>query len=301
MQKKSSLQDIEENFGVIIGNFDGVHIGHQAILKTFKKECQKIGLKACVLTYKPHPGFVLEKVSENFLIQSYEEKIKTLSEIGLDYLVELKFTEKFSHLSGKDFFNQSFSCCPNLKKIFPGYDFSFGANRDFGLDDLKEECEKSQIAIHVLEKIEASGERVSSTLIRQKLKKGEIQNVNSLLGREYSVTSTVVHGFKNGRKMNFPTVNISLKQERVLPKIGVYKTLLNFKDKSYRSLTNIGYRPTFDGKDISVETFIIDFSEEIYEETIEVIFLDFIRDEKKFTSFEELKEQISKDLKYAWG
>lgn len=300
MQRKPSLKDINENFGVIIGNFDGVHLGHKTILETFIKKCQLENIKTCIFTYKPHPAFVLEKVHENFLIQSYEEKIQTFQSMNVDYVVELDFTDEVSHLDGEDFFKQSFTCCPHLKAIFPGHDFSFGSNREFGINELEEICSRNNINVFELERITSRGKRISSTLIREKLVEGNIKEASEFLGRDYSVSSTVVHGYKNGRKMNFPTVNISLKKERVLPKVGVYKTLIKYKNQSYKSLTNIGYRPTFDGQELSVETFILNFSSEIYGEIVEVVFLDFIRDEKKFSSFDELKSQINKDLKYAW-
>lgn len=300
MKVISDLSQIQKNFSLVIGNFDGVHIGHQKILEEFQLASKKEGLKTCLLTFLPHPAFVLEG-KKHFLLQTYQEKKEKIAKLlNIDFYMELPFDEEMALLDGKTFFETYVWGKTHLKKIFPGHDFCLGSKRNFHYEDLEKLFHNTNTEIQRLNIYKKNEKRVSSTLIRNHLVNGEIEEANTLLGEEFTISGEVVHGFKNGRKINSPTVNLSLTEEKILPKTGVYKTFVMFKEKKFKAVTNIGRRPTVGNFPIAVETFILNFSEEIYGEKITVGFLDFLREEKKFSNINELKTQIQKDIKKAW-
>lgn len=300
MKQIDKLEEIKESFSLVIGNFDGVHVGHQEILKKFTSESSKSNLKTCILTFNPHPLLVIDKDRKDFLLQSYKEKKQKLSTFEIDYYYEVDFCDDVSHLDGESFFKKFVLVNQNLKKVFPGHDFCLGANRSFDLNDLKDLLNREMIQVETLGVVKKNDFRVSSSQIREFLKEGRISEVNKLLGENYSLSGEVIHGLKNGRKINFPTINLSYDYLKLTPKSGVYKTNVEWKGKVYKALTNIGNKPTVGNHPISVETYLLNFDSDIYDEKVKIDFIDFIRDEKKFKSFEELKEQISKDLILAW-
>lgn len=300
MKVVNDLSQIKDEFSLVIGNFDGVHLGHQKMLNEFKKASLELGLKTCLLTFTPHPACVLDQ-KKHFLLQTYEEKKEKISELNIDYYLELSFDEKMALLDGEVFFKSYILDKPFLKKIYPGHDFCLGSQRNFHYEDLKKLLENTGLEVQKLNVYKENEIRVSSTLIREHLLNGSIAEANILLGEAFKLSGEVVHGFKEGQKINSPTVNLSIAEEKILPKTGVYKTTVNLYGKKFKAVTNIGRRPTWGDFPITVETFILDFSKKIYGEIISVNFLEFLREERKFANIEELKEQIQKDIVKAWG
>lgn len=282
---------------VTIGTFDGVHCGHQVILKNMVKRAKEIGGESVVVTFYPHPRQVLSKDSGIRFISTQEEKIRHLEEAGIDNLIIINFTKEFASLSSEDFIS---NCI--VKNIQPavliiGYDHHFGKGRtgDFGM--LYELGSRYNFKVERIEEQDIENMAVSSTKIRHFLEKGDIRQANKLLGYNFSYTGTVVHGQSIGRKIGYPTANIYVKDEfKLIERQGVYATFAEIDGRSYPSMTYIGKRPTMqDERPQSIETHIINFDKDIYAKEIKIRFVDFVRDDKKFDNFEALKHQIGND------
>lgn len=279
-----------------IGNFDGVHRGHREVLKYVKGKCHELDTKLVVMTFNPHPQEILNP-GNYFLLNSVEEKRELLQSCGVDYLCEIKFDRNFSTLSPEDFLNDYIFCNDQLKCLFLGHDFAFGANKSGGHLQAMEVARKHNVIFEDLNKFEFDGERVSSSLIREKIRTGKILEANSFLGRDYFVTGRVVKGDGRGRQIGFPTANVGFAQNRVIPSNGVYATQTRIGKMNYLSVTNIGCKPTFlkDGG-VTIESHLLDFDRDIYGEEIEVHFNQKIREEIKFDSVNALIQQIDKDV-----
>ena len=284
-------------FCLIIGNFDGVHNGHTAIIKKILEENKKDDLKLIIVTFIPHPEKIINK-RKNFLINSYEERQTLLEKHKVDYLVELNFNKNLQKMAAKDFFSKFLSNIKNLKKIYVGYDFRIGLNKSGDIKDLKKFFLKKNILINQLPQIKEN-ENISSSKIREHINKGYIDKVNNLLGRSFFIKGKVVKGDKRGRELGFPTANLKYDYDRIIPCTGVYYTKTLVRKREYNSITNISNNPTFNGKKISVESFIIDFNQNIYDEDISLYFLKRHRDIIKFNDISTLKAQILDDVKKA--
>ena len=285
---------------VTIGTFDGVHQGHRAILSDMVNAAKSIDGETVVITFYPHPRQVLNIDSANLrFITTQEEKIKQLENIGIDNLIVVNFTREFSQVPSDVFIRDYVIEKINPIKIVIGYDHHFGNNRtgDFGLlQDLASQYdfEVQRIEAHDVENI-----AVSSTKIRNSLQRGDVEHANLLLGYQYSYVGKVVSGNKIGREIGYRTANLDVKREYRLINIpGVYATYADFEDKVYKSMTYIGKKPTVnDGNDENIEVHIFDFYGDIYEKNLKIRFVKRIRDERKFDSLEELKQQITLDEK----
>ena len=283
--------------GVGLGNFDGLHIGHMALINTLIREAQLNNLCSVVYTFTRHPENILRKKLITPLLLTEQKKIELLSEINLDCLYFDDFNEEFSRLSPEDFVKKVLIDKLNIKLAVVGYDYRFGYMGQGDVEFLKELGKKYGFRVVVIPPIKCANEVISSTRIRQSIIKGELETSYKLLGRNYSITAEVVSGRRIGNTIGFPTANIHPERFLVLPANGVYITKTLLDGKLYNSMTNVGYNPTFeDVKEKTVETHIIDFNQDIYGKKIEVFFLKKIRDEKKFESVELLKQQISKDM-----
>lgn len=292
--KNGALENVE--LGVTVGNFDGVHLGHQSLLKDIKEACEKADIKLMVITFVPHPMKII-KAQNSFLINSYGQRRCLLESQGADYLLEIDFTRDFSTLSPENFLQNYIFNIDGVKAIYLGYDFTFGSNKQGGHDLVSAECSKRSIDFYVQKEFEKDGEIVSSSLIRNELEKNNVDKVNELLGRPFNVTGSVVKGAGRGRQIGFPTANISFFPDKKLPGKGVYVTKTRYKDQDYYSVTNIGVNPTFTAENkLSVETHILDFNNDIYGEEIVVQFMTHLRDEKKFDSVNDLIQQINLDV-----
>lgn len=300
MEIYKSISDLPEglNFGITIGNFDGVHLGHQGLVSEIKEKCSQRGLALVVVTFVPHPLVIL-KNERSFLLNSYRERQRLLSDLGVEYLVELDFTRDLSTLKPENFLDTHVFIREGLKFFFLGYDFAFGANKAGDHSFVKSYCKSKDVEVEVQAKKEEALGTYSSSLARKFLREGEPLKAQDILGRPFSLSGRVIKGAGRGRQIGFPTANIELDFSRLIPQTGVYATECNFRGCRYLSITNIGKNPTFNTEDsLNVETNIFDFTGDLYGEEIEVYFYQKIRDEKKFSSVNELIEQISKDVAY---
>lgn len=281
---------------LIIGNFDGVHIGHQALVDYARGIAGETGAKLSVLTFRPHPREVILDKKIN-LILPYEEKINLLKKLSVDEIDEIKFNKVVSKMSPEAFVEEFLIARHNPTNIIVGKNFRFGFKASGDIKTL-EELGSSHYKVHAIDIEEMSEEKVSSTLIKKLLIKGEVSKVNKFLGRNYFLSGEVVQGEKRGRELGFPTTNLSTIW-RFLPRSGVYVTYINYNNRKLKGITNIGYRPTFGKKDLLIESHIFDFNEFIYGEQINIEFIERIRSEKKFDSVDNLIENIKKDVKFA--
>ncbi len=276
---------------VTIGNFDGVHLGHQKIINLAKEYAEKMQLPLVVVSFDPHPGKVLYPEKAPKLIKTRKQKRDLLRKMGVDYFYIVNFTPSFAKKSPEEFVDEVLIDSLGVKKIFVGFNFAFGKDRQGDLAFLKNEGIKKGFDVYAVPPVIVDGEIVSSSLIRKLLENGEIRKANRFLGRHYYLEGIVIHGEQIGRKIGFPTANIITENELV-PRLGVYASYTKLNGKNFPSITNIGYKPTFGSEKIIVETFIFDFDREIYGELIEVKFVDFIRPEKKFESVDQLVNEI---------
>ncbi|PYG88418.1 riboflavin kinase/FMN adenylyltransferase [Ruminiclostridium sufflavum DSM 19573] len=295
----SNRSDINFNCstGVGLGNFDGLHIGHMALINTLIREAKLNGLSSVVYNFTKHPENILRKKLITPLLLTEQKKIDLLSEICLDYLYFDEFNEVFSRLSPEDFVRLILINRLHIKLAVVGYDYRFGYQGQGDTDFLKELGKKYGFRVIVVSPITCENEIISSTRIRELVINGELETAYKLLGRNYSITAKVVNGRRVGNTIGYPTANIHPERFLVLPANGVYITKTLIDGKFYNSMTNVGYNPTFeDCKQKNVETHIIDFNQDIYGKKIEVFFLKKIRNERKFESVEHLIQQISKDM-----
>ncbi len=286
------------NTGVGLGNFDGLHIGHMALINTLIRESQLNGLASIVYNFTKHPENILRKKLITPLLLTEQKKIDLLSEIPLDYLYFDEFNEDFSRLTPEEFVKNILIDKLHIKLAVVGYDYKFGYRGQGDIAVLKELGKKYGFRVIVISAIKCDNEIISSTRIRECVIKGKLETAYKLLGRNYSITAEVVSGRRVGNTIGFPTANIHPERFLVLPETGVYITKTLLDGKFYNSMTNVGYNPTFeDVKQITVETHLIDFNQDIYGKKIEVFFLKKIRDEKKFKSVDLLVKQIAKDMR----
>ncbi len=286
----------DKEYGLIIGNFDGVHIGHQSLLKEVQQECVNRNQDMVVVTFVPHPLVIL-KNEKSFLLNSYNERRELLKEFGVHWLVEIQFSRDLSMTDPSEFLDGYILSNNNIKSLFLGHDFAFGANKKGDHNFVLDHCKGKKVKVDVQKKFTADTETYSSSLVRKMLSDGLPEKASELLGRDFFIGGRVIKGMGRGKQLGFPTANISIEQERKIPAFGVYATLCTFRGCTYRSITNIGKNPTFeDVNGINIETNIFDFNGDLYGEEIKVSFLSKIRDEKKFSSVNELIEQIKKDI-----
>lgn len=304
MKILSSLNEIPRDskneyppIGLTIGNFDGVHVGHRQLLKKIKKFCHDKQHLFVVVTFVPHPHKILHPEKEHFLLNSYEQRRTLLNELGVDILVEMNFTRDFSTLKPQDFLAKYLLSYPNLKDFYLGYDFAFGANKEGDHDLVNSLCKPYDVDVEIQPKFEFQGKVVSSSLIRDKLSSGKIDEVEDLLQRPFHLEGVVVKGEGRGKKIGFPTANIQVSRDLIVPHKGVYVTRTIYKGMTYNSVTNIGNNPTFkDSSQIHIETHMLDFDTDIYGEVLEIQFLHKLREEKKFPTVNDLISQIKHDV-----
>jgi len=281
---------------ITIGTFDGVHIGHRKILDKIINHAKNSKLKSAVLTFFPHPRMVLQKDSNIKLLNTIDEKMAILNQLGLDILIVHPFTKEFSRYSATEFVRDIIVNTLNTKKVIIGYDHRFGRNRNANIKDLVVFGETHNFTVEEIPAQEIDDVSVSSTKIRKAIQTGDIKTANSYLGYNYMLTGTVVRGKSLGKKLGFPTANLFIEEEyKLIPKTGSYivKSILN--NREVHGMMNIGYNPTVDGKKISIEINFFDFDADLYEQKIQVAILARLRDEQKFESLENLKRQLAQD------
>lgn len=285
------------SFVASVGFFDGVHIGHRHLIKQVKEEAKRLNLPSAIITFPVHPRKVLQKDYQPALLCGYEEKLEQLAATQVDFCITLPFTYDLSLLSANEFMEKVLKKDIGVHTLFVGYDHRFGHNREKGFSDY--ERYGKELGMNVLQALEyqVDGENVSSTKIRTLLKKGEIQQANSLLSYNYTLSGKIVEGYRVGRTIGFPTANIrSWERYKVVPALGVYAVWVHVRGLIYEGMLYIGTRPTLhDNPEISVEVNIFDFNADLYNQSLTVEFIDFIRADQKFDTLEELVAQIYKD------
>ena len=293
----NSLSPFADSCIATIGNFDGVHLGHQQILARLRQSAQAHGLISTVILFEPQPVEYFQANKKLPRLTNLVEKIKILRQVGIDRVLCLRFDEKLAKLSADDFIQRVLIANLHIKGLVVGDDFVFGCDRKGGDELLQQYGVKDDFSVAVVPSYKVDGVRVGSTGIRNYLEKGDLANATKMLGRAYGITGRVVHGDKVGRDLGFPTANIVL-HYKVLPFVGVYVVRIHGIDdkRKYYGVANIGFRPTVGGKKLLLEVFIFDFAENIYQRKITVDFLHKLRDEKKFADFTELQKQIGLDV-----
>ena len=272
---------------VTIGNFDGVHLGHQALLTEVKKRAHDLKLESAVITFEPNPKDYFSQNKPQTRISSLREKIELFNEIKIDRVHIIKFNQEFSKVTANEFISVLIKQL-KVKEIVVGEDFCFGRGREGGIKQLSE----SSMKLNIKNKILMDGKRISSTLIRNLLANDKLDQANKYIGRPYSISGKVVHGEKRGRKIGFPTANIHMRHNRP-PLKGVFAV----KFQNHFGVANLGIRPSIKGeKKLQLEVHLLNFSSDLYGQHVSVIFLKKLRDEKKFKSLDELKEQIKLDV-----
>ena len=284
---------------VTIGTFDGVHLGHQQILKQLIDTSQQSKLKSVLLTFFPHPRMVLQPDISMRLIQTIEERERALRKTGLDYLVIHPFSEKFSRLSADDYVKQILVEKLNVRKVVVGYDHRFGRNRTASLEDMYNYADIYDFEVIEIDAKKIKSTAVSSTKIRKAIDEGDVALANSYLGDPFSLEGVVVHGDKRGRELSYPTANIELQNKhKIIPKQGVYLIQSDLDNQVVYGMMNIGTKPTFDTTNPSIEVHFFDWNGDLYEQTLQVKLLKWVREEQKFDSVEELQAQIHADERY---
>ena len=306
MEFIKSLNHIDRPFNnavITIGNFDGVHIGHQALFHEVIEKAEEIGGTSIAMTFDPHPLRVLNHNKTLSLITRSEQKLELISASGIDVLICIPFTHEFAAMSARAFVEQLVKRV-GMKAIVTGNDYTFGRNREGNVDLLKSLGQEMGFEVLISDWIQTSlvkPVRISSTRIRELIAKGKVGAAKKLLGRFYQVRGTVVTGRNRGGKLlGFPTANLVL-QDELCPKAGVYAVTVECLDRQFMGVANIGYSPTFSDNIFTVEVHILDFHNDIYGKNIRVNFIERIRDEIKFSGISELSEQIRKDIEYARG
>jgi len=286
---------------ITIGNFDGVHLGHLEIIRQVKKIAAEKKLASAVLTFEPHPvTFLNPQKPRDFLIQSLAQKLKIFHDEKIDYVILLPFNQKTSEISAADFIKKILLETLNTRHLTIGYDFTFGKNREGNSHFLK----KFNLDFSEILPLKNNEEICSSSAIRELISEGKITAANKILGKNFMISGLVNEGKKLASQLGFPTANLIAKPHLIKPKAGVYKTktFVPFLQKEFTSITNFGFKPTAHALHLTpyihlFETHIPGFSGNLYGQKIFTEFLDFIREEKKFESLEELKQQIAEDVR----
>jgi len=282
---------------ITVGIFDGVHCGHQEIFRQMKALTIEPDQKTIAITFEPHPRIALGNDNEDVkFINIFEKKIERIAHSGIDYLLVLPFTSEFAALSPEDFVREYLVKKLNVGILVIGYDHHFGKSRSGDYHEIERLGIQYGFSVVEVGEVCCEGDVVSSTKIREALKKGDIEIANRYLGYHYSITGTVVHGNMLGRKLGFPTANIELPdRHKLITANGVYACCVLVNGKWHEGMSNIGFRPTIEKSPLTIETHIFNFNEDIYGKTITIAFIQRIRDEVKFSDLEHLKQQLTQD------
>lgn len=290
-----TLPDSAEHTAVVIGNFDGVHLGHRFLLEHCAKAAEKKGLSSVALTFTPHPEEVLHQ-NTHYYLQSEEQKCNAIAALGIQILICAPFDGNLANMDAETFISEILKDRLRADVVFVGDDFSFGCGGKGTAETLREKCGKYGIEVNILPRLTYGNEVISSSRIKKVLDSGNILEASRLLGRPYTVEGEVLHGRELGRTIGFPTANLSFAPQLHIPRSGVYGALVRINGKKYEGVACIGRRPTIaEGQAVNLEVHILDFDGDLYGKKISVTLLTFLRDEKKFDSLEALKAGITAD------
>lgn len=298
-----SIEELPEfkNAVITIGTYDGVHEGHKVILNTVSKHADKIGGESVLLTFDPHPRKLIYPDQKVDILTPLQYKLDLIKQSGIQHIVVVPFTKEFANLSAEEYVNDFLVKNFHPATIIIGYDHHFGHDRTGNIELLNTLKGKHGYKVIEIDAQLIEDATISSTKIRNALLEGKITEANTMLGRSYSVSASVIEGRKLGRTIGYPTANLQPEYlEHIIPANGVYAVTVQHDNNSYKGMLNIGYRPTVDdGKTRHIEVHIFDFNEDIYDRTIQVNFIERLRDEKAFASVDELKKQLDIDKENA--
>ncbi len=281
---------------VTVGTFDGVHLGHQKIIRQLISFAQQKGNAATLLTFDPHPRKVVQPNAPIALIQTLEERAETLADLGLTYMVVHPFTKAFSQLTAAEYVKEFLVDLLNIDQIIIGHNHRFGKNRTASVEDLEHFGKIYGFEVTQISAEEIGNISISSTKIRLALKEGDVATAHGFLGHPFTLSGTVIKGQQRGRTIGFPTANIAINHpDKIIPKNGAYAVQVSIKNKTYLGMMNIGTNPTVNGQQRSIEVHVFSWSKDIYDQSITVALIDRIRDEKKFDSLKALQQQLEKD------
>jgi len=278
-----------------IGVFDGVHLGHRALIAQLARGARREGARAVAATFDPLPIQVLAPGAPASALSDVSDRVNRLREAGADAVVVFRFDDAFAKLSADEFVDRVRGAC-DVRRIVVGPDFHFGRRAEGDVEKLRERGKRDGFVVDVVTPIEVDGAIVSSTRIRNLLLAGDVETATRLLGRPYSVRGRVVHGAKRGRALGFPTINLALPKERLLPRDGIYAMWAEMGEGRFKAAAALGVRPTVGGGERVLEAYLLDYSGELYGEEVEVAFVKRLRDEIAFASPAELSAQIARDV-----
>ena len=282
-----------------LGVFDGLHLGHQRIMKTVAERSRAIGAAATAITFDPHPRAVLHPESAPPLLQTLDQRLSNLEVLGIDQAIVIAFSKEFAAQPAEVFLEETIRDRLHAREVYLGKGFAFGKERGGNIDLLRRKSTELGFFADEVEEVQIRGQRISSSRIRHLLAEGRVNLARRMLGRPYGVEGVIIRGNRRGHTIGFPTANLK-PHNRVIPRFGVYATATLIDGTWRKSITNIGVRPTFENDaDPSIETYIFDFEGELYGDVLRVRFLHRIRDERKFSGIDELKAQIEKDTRRA--
>ena len=284
----------KEESVIALGNFDGVHKGHIKLIQKAIENAKKLNIKSSLLLFNEHTDNLI-KVGKKDIITTNNTKFEILDSLGVDIIYLINFTKEFMSYSPIKFLDEFLAKNLKIKGVVVGYDYTYGYKKSGDVNFLNENKSLFE-TIEVIEQISYDGEKISSSLIRKLIEAGKIKEANFLLSRPYKLIGKIIHAKSLGKKMGYPTANLELMDNFVIPKFGVYDTDIIVKGKKYKASTNIGTNPTVEHDGIKIEAHILDFNEDIYGEIVELELLDFVRPELKFNSIDELFKQIAKDV-----
>jgi len=300
------MEVIEDNFNtkliyktyIALGSFDGVHLGHMSLIKKTVELSRLNKCKSMVFTFKNHPLTIVKPELAPKLLMTNDVKISILESVGVDMVNFVEFSNEFMRYSPIQFITKLVDCY-NVKGVIVGFNYRFGYKNLGDIKLLEQLSKELNFELHIVEPVMYQGEVISSTRIRTLISEGNIETANEMLITPYFLEGVIIKGKQIGRTIGFPTINLLLEPMILFPKPGVYFTTVNVKDKKYKGITDIGTNPTFHGDKISIETYILDFNEDIYGEKIKLFFVKWMRDEIKFNSKEGLIDQLELDKSYA--
>ena len=296
--KNFNILKKHQNSILLVGNFDGLHLGHQKLFNLAKKYKKEKKVKLGVITFDPIPKMFFNRELKNYRISNLNQKINYFSKYNVDFVIIKKFNKKFSKIKSYQFIKDILCKCLKAKYIFVSDNFRFGNKREGNVNQLIKNEKELKFKIVKPKPLVLKNKVISSTLIRNLLSNGKLEYANQLLSRKWSIESKVQKGRQMGKEIGFPTCNMDIK-DYVIPKLGVYAVRIHQKNKRkvLKGIANIGYRPTFNQKKLLLEVYIFNFSGNLYNKYLTIEFINFIRKEKKFKNINQLKKQINSDLK----
>lgn len=298
IQGIENLKSQLRNPVVTLGNFDGIHIGHQRIFQKVIDNAKKINGESVVITFDPHPLKILSPEQCPPLLTPFRKKMMFMEKTGVEKVLCIRFTKAFSEIAPHDFVKQILMEKIHAKKIIIGYNYRFGKEKMGTADSLKEICSSLGIEVEVVDALVVDNIPVSSSKIRELIREGEVEKASKLLGRAYLVMGRVIHGAQRGHHLGFPTANIEMIEE-LYPKPGVYAVRVELHHQVLNGLANLGFNPTFEAQKLSLEVHLLNFNQDIYGDELQVSFIRRIRDEMRFSSPKELMDQIQRDIEWA--